>query len=249
MAVPPASAPAVRPSSSVRHNLRTAARQRLSWSLSHDLADFDRFYEDSYVPFVRAQFGARAMVRERAPLRRRFRHGGLMWIEQDGRRLLGQLVELRGDVLTLLVVGPAVPVEEVRRLGAFAASNLFGLELAQRLGASRLNLGLAPPSPTDALTLPKLGWGCTIGESPWIHHDLALAWDRPGPALEAFLAATPLIHRAGGRLAVLTAGIEPDGREHRRLRATAATAGLAGVALLAERGAPGTPVPARRVAA
>lgn len=194
-----------RAGSELRRNVRALSQTGLSCSISHHPADFERFYDHYYTPFVGARFGDLAVVEARAVLRRRFRFGGLMWIEKDGKAIVGQLFEPKGDVLRLLSVGTLHGREEHRNLGALEMTRLFGLEQACAAGKRWLALGGSMPSLEDGSLKKKRAWGGVLRDRENGPRELAVRWSRFNHRVARFLDDVPLVIRDGGELSSLTA--------------------------------------------
>jgi hypothetical protein len=194
-----------RASPSVRRRVRELRRLGLTWSLSSDPADLERFYRDYYVPFAQARFGDLAIIQPQSDLHRRFRFGGLAWIRKDGEAILGQLFEPDGDVLRLLSLGAKDGREEYRSLGAFAATKLFGIEQAQATRRAWLNLGGSMPSLRDGSLMSKRSWGGVLRDRENSHRDFVIRWPAFNRRVARFLDDVPLVIRDGRGLSSLTA--------------------------------------------
>lgn len=189
----------------LRRNVRELRRAGLTCSLSHHPADFERFYTDYYTPFVRARFGDLAVVEIQAVLRRRFRFGGLMWIEKDGEAIVGQLFEPDGDVLRLLSLGTLHGRMEPRALGALEAPRLFAIAQAHAAGQAWLSLGGSMPSLEDGSLKRKRSWGALLRDQKNSHRDFVIRWPVFNPRVARFLDDVPLVIRDGGKLSSLSA--------------------------------------------
>ena len=208
-------------SRTVRADVRLAQRSGYSWHVATDRADFERFYDAFYLPFIRARFGALGSPRGRFELRREFRHGGaVMWISRDGRLVAGGIVRIKGKVLHSLAEA-IDPAGSASRAGPQVACNVASLELALQRGLEMVHLGGAVPSLTNGIVRKKCAWGAVL--APWqeSHRDILLRWRVPlSASVRAFLhRVAPVFALSKGLAAVTaeTAGTEPG--RWRQLRA------------------------------
>lgn len=213
---------------SAQSNLRTMRAHGLRWTLSRDPADFRRFYDEFYLPYLRMRFGAAGAVHSRAELARRFGRGALMWIWQGEGLLAGVLVEGEGDTLTCDVLG-AVPSEEAARAtGALAATTLFPVEHAIELGLKRVDLGGNHPFLADPVLQSKRYSGAALTWRARTDHDLVLSWPRWHPAVHVTFAKRAPVHRIGQRFIGVAAASDGERPQLSRL----AVPGLAALALI-----------------
>lgn len=191
-------------SRTARRNIELVRKNRLAWSVSHELADFERFYDEMYVPFAQARYGELAFVRDRHALRRRFRQGGLFWIRRDGEIVAGQLFQIEGP--SLHVLGPGTPggSSEPVKLGALSALYLAAAAHAEQNGIRWLDMGGSSPSLRDGVLLHKRGWGAMLADRPESHADLLVRWRSVTPPVAHFLAETPLVVRDGDGFSAVT---------------------------------------------
>ncbi len=191
----------------VRRDARRTIESGYSWALSRAPDDFDRFYHEFYVPFVRQRFGPLAVLREPPELRRHFRHGGgIIWVRHAGRAVAGGLVRVTGGELRALVeaVHPSWP-QNVKPSPQFAV-NIATFDVAATLGLTVVDLGGTTPSLRDGVFRTKRAWGATVQISAESHRQLLLRWSADGhQALLPLLRAAPLLFEARGRLSALAA--------------------------------------------
>jgi hypothetical protein len=177
------------------------ARHRLGWRVSHALDDLDTFYHRDYVPFIRRRHGDGAGLRSRQWLQRRFRDGGLVWVEREGEVVAGLVYDVRGKVLRRLASACARGDEHSLEIGGISATHLAAFEIARSLGCKSVDLRFCRPSPADGLFQVKRAWGGDFVDNRTDAHDydFLVGWSRTTPAVLRFLSATPLIvrHRCG----------------------------------------------------
>lgn len=188
-----------------KRNIEHVCKNALAWRISHQLADFERFYDDMYVPFARQRYGALAFVRNRHALRRRFRQGGIIWITHRDEIIAGQIFQIHKSILHLL--GPGTPQGSPApvKQGAFSALYMFAAAYAQQQGLRWLDLGASMPSLRDGVLMHKRGWGATLTERQESSRELLLRWGQWDDELARFFADVPLIFRDQNGLSALTA--------------------------------------------
>lgn len=204
-------------SRTVRADVRLAQRSGYSWHLATDRADFERFYDAFYLPFIHARFGALGSPRGRFELRREFRHGGaVMWISRDGRHVAGEIVRIKGKVLQSLAEA-IDPAWAASRAGPQVACDVAAIELAVQHGLEMVHLGGAVPSLTNGIVRKKCAWGAVL--APWqeSHRDILLRWHAPlSASVRAFLHRVAPVFALSQGLAAVTA--ETVGTEQGRWR-------------------------------
>lgn len=227
----------------VRSRYSDAKRMRangLRWQVSHEAADFERFHREMYLPFARRRHGGLAVERSVHLLRRVFRSGCLLFVVQDERRLAAILLMESGAVLRFVVLGTAGGRLEPIRDGALSALYLFSLEYAGQRGLAAVDFGGVRPCLTDGVLWHKRKWGVHLAPKPDVYHDLLLYWPRRSPAVDALLAAHPLVCRHGRQLAGVAAALDGTPASVSRLHHRLATPGLQRLVVVDGR-APGGP--------
>ena len=194
-----------RASTRARRNLSRVRRNGLGWSLSFSDADFEEFYSDHYLPFLRRRYADLGHEIDRRTLRRAFRRGGLLWVLHEKRRVAAALVQAQGDVLHWRVMGAPNEGPDPAKTGALAAIYVFGVECARLHGLRYFDLGYSKSSLRDGVLSHKCSWGAGV-YCPWqVDHDLLFGWERLDGAVASFLHDTPLIIREGTGLSAVSA--------------------------------------------
>lgn len=198
-------------STRARRNISRVREHELSWSISTDATDFNLFYEQYYVPFLRVRYDDLAHEIDRRTLRRALRRGCLLWVWYQNRRVAGALLQARGRLLRWLVMGAVADGVDLAGIGALSAIYVFSVECAIRHGFRSLDLGYSKASPRDGVLSHKASWGARV-YCPWrVDHNLMFAWDRFDDDIARFLSTTPLIFRKKSGLGVVTAMTDDDG--------------------------------------
>ncbi|MFO1048612.1 MAG: GNAT family N-acetyltransferase [Geminicoccaceae bacterium] len=190
----------------VRRDARRVLETGFTWTVSDRAGDFERFYDDYYAPSVRIRFGDLGVVRERAMLRRQFRHGGaLIWLEQLGRRVAGTVVQVRRGVLHGLVAAADPLLQHDGRAGPQFAVKIAAMALARELGAHAVDLGGTVPSLRDGGLRAKRAFGAAVTPFADSHRELLLAWRPDSFASRRLLHEAPLLFACGGGLSAVAA--------------------------------------------
>jgi hypothetical protein len=219
-----------RATTTVRRDARRVLDAGTTWSVSHELSEFEQFYQEFYTPSVSHRFGELAVLRERAMLRRQFRQGGgLIWLEIQGRRIAGTVVQLRGTTLHGLVAAADPSVRCEGRAGPQFAVKIAAIDVAAKLGATKLDLGGTVPFLCDGNLQAKRAFGGTIRRPDDSHRDLVLSWRVGVPAVRHLLHQAPLVFEFRHELHAVAAaalGTLADAREGSRLWRQYAPGGL-----------------------
>ena len=212
-------------SRTVRAEARRVRSCGYDWTFSPSLADFDRFYDTHYLPFVQARFRGLGRPRGRHELRREFRHdGGMIWLHHRGRPVAGEIVRIKGDALLAVAEGVDPAWAAGRKPSAQTALNLATCELAHQRGLTRVDLGGTMPSLRDGVLRNKRAWGARF--APWhdSHRDILIRWAMPPVA-----GRQELPKQGGARVCDLVRIGRPGGRRARRGSGSmAASAGAGG---------------------
>ena len=194
------------------HNMARGRRAGLRPEVSHELRDFDDFYDRMYVPFVRAGSTAtEAVVSNRAAHAtllspRRPRVGG-----RDGAAgVAGVLYRTpRDDPRSGRARHAPTAISRRARDGRGLRARALRLRARPRarLHGGRLRR-LAPVTDRRPARLQGALGLRASSTNRTMFYDLCLAWDRLTPPLLAFLTRTPLIFRQSDGLAALWASVD-----------------------------------------
>ncbi|WP_027132889.1 GNAT family N-acetyltransferase [Geminicoccus roseus] len=207
-------------SHTIRYEARRALASGYDWSFSRDLADFERFYDDFYQPFVQSRFGPLGVVRERQVLRRHFRHqGGIIWLRHGGRVVAGELARQEGRRLRAMVEALKPDWPEDARPTPQYMLKFADCVIALEMGLDEVDFGASVPSLRNGPLRSKRAWGVRFANYGDSHRDILLRWQAPcGAAMHSFLAENPLLFESPLGLQVLTATPPGDVTDHRSVR-------------------------------
>lgn len=202
--VPPDNEALARMSTRARRNMAVVQRNGLRWSVSVSEQDFELFYDQFYLPFVMQRFTERALPAVRNDLRRSFRRGFILWIEDGEKRIAGAVLEPDGETLLWWVVGVLTDGVDPVKSGALSAIYVFGIECARQHGFRWFHAGLSRASLRDGVLSHKRSWGAVVRDAPFVDY-LLFRWERLGDPIARFLSEDPLIFREGRGLSAVAA--------------------------------------------
>jgi hypothetical protein len=174
--------------------------------LAYDPQRFALFYHDYYLPFVRQRHGREAVVHSPQVVRRRLRRGGISWVEVGGKTLFATAFKVVDDTFRELVSGTPHGRYDIAARRAQYASRAEHMRLAHQAGLRWLNMGGGRPWLSDGMLAFKRAWGGELAERPdGRRRDVLVGWRRCTPAVQAFLAAYPLVVRDGDGFSAVAA--------------------------------------------
>lgn len=188
--------------SSRKNDIRRTRKAGFRAVLASGPAEVQHFFEEWCLPFTRARFGAGMIAMGRDWVRQTARACAVLWIERDGTRVGGALLEPRGRQLRNLAFGVRDPAAV--RDGVLSACYWLMIEHAVREGYDALQLGSSRPLLSDGVLRHKLKWGGVLTPvRQWDYFAVGVA--RGNEPARAVLAAHPLIAEdANGFVAVTT---------------------------------------------
>lgn len=184
---------------STTSNRNRVQQSGLNWRTTRSPADLHRFYDDYYLPFTSARFGAQACPRSRLRLARAVHRGGLMWVTHEGRDIYGCVFDVRGDTLHLISSGTLQGSNAYDHTGVLSAHYVFAAELLAHLGLRRVDFGACRACIGDGILLHKKRWGCGFSVPALDHHDLLVSWPRCSDLVLRMLRDRPPILRTPGQ--------------------------------------------------
>lgn len=168
-------------------------------------ADLERFYETMYLPFAKARFGEAAATLDRGTLRQALANGTLVWIEQGGQPVAGQLLERCGPTLHTIAVGTSLEPAASQSVGVLTALKVAATDLALTSGLEWIDFGGCMPWLTDGVLQNKRQWGAELVHRQGLHRAMVATWSHWTPAAAAMLALAPICRHGDATFAVTTA--------------------------------------------
>jgi len=187
-------------------------KHALAWRVSHEVADFDLFYERMFVPYIARRHGDHAYIDTRAALRARFDRGMLLLVLRNGQPIAGGLSYREDDALVMYRIGVLDGNHEYVRAHAQTALYLFHLQHAVEHGIARLNVTRTPPFLNDGLFRHKCGWGSRVELDPFHRDEVAhLYVTAEGAKAAHFFDRMPLLVHGGAGLRLLVGAARHGG--------------------------------------
>lgn len=192
-------------SSSAGSDMRVVRRNRLTWRVSHDAREFATYLERDYLPYTHLRYGDDAFVQPLRVMRDTFRRGGLLWVERAGEPIAGLIFDTPGRAFRHLTIACVGANDALLREGALAAVYLFSFECARSLGLTTVDMRGIRPCLHDPLFSVKQKFGGAVTAKPDNVYELLVRWREATPAVERFLAHSPLVFRDGAGLSAIHA--------------------------------------------
>lgn len=143
---------------------RRIRKNGLSYSISHDVQDFDDFYYNMFLPYIKGRHEQSAILGSYTDLAKAFSKGGLILIKKGDNVLAGGLYELDGALARLRRFGVRDGKWEYVSYGVLgAAYYLFTLEMKEK-GYAKTNLGGARPLLNDGITKYKISMNVQLDQ-------------------------------------------------------------------------------------
>jgi hypothetical protein len=192
-------------SKSVREDRRRIRKYGLVYAISHKRRDFDDFYENMYVPYIRKRFGEMGGISSARYLRHAFRQGGLIFVEQNGARLAGTLFSRYGKAITFEKMGTRNGEDAILKMGAMAALYVFGIEYARKTGCRFVDFGGCRPLLQDGVLRYKSKWGARVIDDGSYPIQYLISWNRLGGPVGDFFGRNALIFYEGNGFSAICA--------------------------------------------
>lgn len=230
----------------LRRHIRRVQAQGFTYEVRQCPEDFDLFYYQMYLPFIRGRYGELATVTSYHLARRYFDQGELVFIRHDGQRIGGTLVRQTKDTYIALLSGFWEEHEHQARRGASLAMYWFDICRAWELGLRQVDLSRSRSRMSDGVFAFKRQWGARPMPVKELHVKRMFLADRMSPDLCRYLNSQGfLTEREGNAWQVVleTDQVRVSETDRHRLDRGAQTSGLAGLMVL---GSPVAPSEARQ---
>jgi hypothetical protein len=178
---------------SLRANARRADAAGFETRVTADPAELTRFYDEFYLPMLARRFGAKGIPQSLLTLRRRLRSGGLVWLSYRGREVAGEVFDIRGDTVRLLVHGRTATGDDGLDGLVQLASDRAAIKIALGRGCRTVDLGAASPILGSGLFARKRAYGATVRPRASRTHELLVGWREAHTDVLAWLRRTPLV--------------------------------------------------------
>ena len=195
----------------LKRELQRVLRINPTYEMSQAEADFEKFYYNMHVPFMRRRYGEQSVVHDFYQMRRVFHQGGLLLLKRNGQTVAGNLFQRRSQQLRSVAFGTVNGEWDPVESGAFAALYFSLVKHAKETGCKFVNFGASRPSISDGVLKYKRKWGGSLTEVYYNHYNFLVRWNRLNGPVTSFLSSTPLIFRERGGFSAVCV-IDQDGR-------------------------------------
>ena len=194
-------------------DLRKIRKFGLTFRLTTEQAEVERFHDAMYLPYVEGRFGNLAIIDSRDEIVGVGTSGGLLQVLQQDR-VVGAVVLFRSrKTLHFLWFGLPQGPDAALLDAALSGLYYFTIQHAYALGCDEVNLSYTAPLLNDGIYRYKRKWGA-VAHNDWPFGEILV---RPlnlrGP-VESFLVNQPLVvvERDGlvGKVLLAHAGVSPN---------------------------------------
>jgi hypothetical protein len=149
---------------SAKSDFRKIKRHNLSYSLSSEPKDFDNFYHHMYLPYVTQRFKGQEipMTYEQFITARKQKTVELLFVEFDGKKVAGQIIDYSSVLPRLWSIGVLVSDKKYLKMSCTAACYYFSSLHLTKQGYSTMNLGKSRPMINDGPLQFKIKWGMEV---------------------------------------------------------------------------------------
>jgi hypothetical protein len=153
---------------------RMVRKYKYRFQLVNHTESVAHFYEEFYVPYIRARFGDAAHMRSLNELQRWVGSGFLLQVLHEDSWISGVVCGVRKDELSVLASGHIPEDKYPLRLGALSAAYYYLFEYARRHSLTVVDLLRSRPHADDGVYQYKQRWGATPEVDSWPHTTLHL---------------------------------------------------------------------------
>jgi hypothetical protein len=178
---------------SLKQDLRLGRKYGFTAVESHSEADLAEFYATMFRPHTVGRHQSDVYLKSLDELKALFRHGCLLWIMLEGRRVGGMMVTQKNRQFFLAATGVLSGDESLLRKGVLSAGYFHAMEYANRTQCTSLDFGGTRPSLNDGLLYYKRKWGARLDPKPTNRIHLLTYWPTTTPEITAMLKHAPLI--------------------------------------------------------
>jgi len=194
-----------------KQELRLVRKHGYDYVVSHSAKDFEMFYNDMYMPSVKARHGSLASISPVGEAYQCFRRGWLFLIKRDGRYVSGCICYAQGDVVRFSDVGVLNGDAQLIHKGAQGAVYYAMVHWANQQGYAAVDFLGSWPFMSSGMFWYKRKWGAVVSISPHQHKRIWIRVQRNTPAVSQFLKSNPcVIIDSRGKLQGLVVTDDPE---------------------------------------
>jgi hypothetical protein len=141
---------------------RKIEKNGLYLEVTQDEDQFDKFYNEMLVPYIRARWGKQANTPHHDVLKQYFNMGELLLVKQGMENIAGALIYYGKKVPEVMVLGIKDGKLEYLKIGAMAATWQFTVKYLKERGYHCMDVGSTRAFLNDSVLLHKKKWGLKI---------------------------------------------------------------------------------------
>jgi hypothetical protein len=177
---PPNNLIAGRKKRNLSNRIQRAQKNDFTYCFSHSKADFDHFYHDMYVPFVKSRHGDLTVDTPYPDLLRYFKRGGLILIKHRDQAVAGSVCYLAGDICYGLESGILKADPKLWQQGINTFDIWCSIVWGYAQGAKVHDMGASHAWRSNGSLKKKQQWGARVVQHKRICHEwMFLARDLP----------------------------------------------------------------------
>jgi hypothetical protein len=177
---PPNNLIAGRAKRGLTNQIRRAQKTDFTYCFSHSKADFDHFYHDMYVPFIKSRHGDRTELASYPDLLRYFKRGGLILIKHRDQAVAGSVCHMASGICYWLESGVLEADPKLWQQGINTFQLWCNIVWGHTQGAKVFDMGTSQAWRSNGALKKKLQWGARVAQCKAIYRDwMFLARDLP----------------------------------------------------------------------
>jgi hypothetical protein len=185
-------------SKSIQDDLRKIRQHSLEFEVSRDSRRFEDFYQNMYVPYIKARHGGGAFLVQKEAMKAHLDRGELVLVRKQGEYISGTLIIYDPGLAHLAYMGVRDGNRDFVLDGAIAAAHEFSLRHLEKKGYKKISIGRSRPFLRDGALRYKRKWTQKIvAGSP---HKFLVNIVSDTNATRAFLQNNPFIFERCGEL-------------------------------------------------
>jgi len=134
----------------------------LSYTISHDIDDFDLFYYRMHLPHIRNQFDELAAIDSYDDMKKFFLKGFLLLVVAEGQKIAGALCLIENNKLMFRRSGVLDGNEEFRKKNAQFALYYFNIRYASERGIKQVDTMMSDSFLHNGVYRTKREWGASV---------------------------------------------------------------------------------------
>lgn len=194
----------------LRHRINRAQKAGFSYRLSQTKADFDHFYYDMYLPFVKSRHGDLALVTPyQDQYQRWFTRGGLIMVTQHGKPVAGSLCYVAGQTCYTIETGILGTDSRLFEQGINTFRIWCVMAWGHKQGAKTFDMGGTHAWRSNGPFTFKQGWGAMVVRRKRIFGTWTFLAQNLSPVLQEHINKLGFISEIDGKFCRLLLSTDP----------------------------------------